>query len=70
MSKLKTKTEYLTREKINQIVDNNKNARVLEWQYDEAKRKFSSLEIEIITDEICNLVQEWRKMILKFPIQK
>lgn len=57
----KTRTEYLTQEKINQIREKDKHAKIYQYEYDTKLRQFTPVESETLTNKITELVNQWRK---------
>jgi len=58
----KTRTEYLTQEKINQIRDKDKNAKIYQYEYDQSLRKFTPIESETMVNKISDLVHTWKTL--------
>ena len=58
--KPKTRTEFLTQEKIKQIQENDRSAKIYDYKYDTDKRKFSSAEAARMVDIIKKQSKEWR----------
>lgn len=61
MNGTKTRTEFFTEQKIKEIQQKDKKAKIYVNEYDTDKRKFSSAEAARMVDTIKKKSQEWRK---------